>query len=271
MAEAKWQADWTCTLCGYKSQPVLSDVTSVEENARAALAKGDAGRAMQLVQAGLENNPDDVALSALKSQIDSHLSALRVGNSISSDSPEALAEAENYAMQAMFVLHQVQANIQVYGSNSMLTGASPANVDLGLQYINRSLELFPDNPIYLNTKALLLSDGQGNKADAKVLLERAASIAPRDINIQNNLKAVSGGGCFIATAAFGTPFSEELNVLRDWRDQSLNQSSYGRLFIQAYYATSPRIADFIRRHAGARAATRILLRPLVDYLKGRSS
>jgi tetratricopeptide (TPR) repeat protein len=178
-----------------------------------------------------------------------------------------VAEAEGYHLQATFVLNEVQANIQVYGSNSMLSGARPADVDLGLQYIDRSLELFPDNPIYLNTKALLLSDGKGDKAAAKSLLERAAELAPRDINIQNNLKAVSDGGCFIATAAFGTPFSSELNVLREWRDEVLVQKAAGRAFVRAYYACSPVIAKAIEGNRLAKAATRVLLRPLVGYLR----
>ena len=214
------------------------------------------------------NNPD---LAKLQAQIESQLSALRIGDAISPETGAALDEAENYAAQAMFVIHQLQANIQVYGSNSMLTGATPANVDLGLQYIDHSLELFPDNPIYLNTKALLLTDGKGDKEGARNLLERAAKLAPRDINIQNNLNAVSNGGCFIATAAFGTPFSDELNTLRRWRDTDLTNTMLGRLFIRVYYAVAPHVASLIREHPRVRAVVRAALRPFAAWLQARST
>lgn len=260
---------WECSLCGYQSRGSVDEAAALAEDAREALSRGEAGRAMQLVDEGLRLKPDEGDLIALKAQVESHLSALRRGDVVSTESPAALMEAENYHLQATFVLNEVQANIQVYGSNSMLTGATPANVDLGLQYIDRSLELFPDNPVYLNTKALLLSDGKGDKAAAKPLLERAAALAPRDINIQNNLKAISDSGCFIATAAFGTPFGEELHVLRGWRDRVLLQRRSGRAFVLAYYAVSPIIANAIRKNRFAKAVTRTLLRPLVAQLKRR--
>lgn len=269
VTDARYSATWVCQLCSYDGGSRIDEVSAVGEEARSALGRGEAGRAMQLVQEALRENPTDESLSALRAQIESHLSALRTGEANQSESLAAISEAENYNLQATFVLHSVQANIQVYGSNSMLSGAQPANVDLGLQYINRSLELFPDNAIYLNTKALLLSDGKGDKENAKKLLEKAAALAPRDINIQNNLNAVSSGGCFIATAAFGTPFADELNVLRGWRDDTLASTIGGRAFVRFYYAVSPRISECIRKDRRARAFVRGALRPLVDWLRRR--
>ena len=73
---------------------------------------------------------------------------------------EKQQEAEQYHLKALFILHELQANKQVYGSNSALTGAKPANVSLALQYIDRSLDLFPENGVYLNLKAILLWEGK---------------------------------------------------------------------------------------------------------------
>ena len=96
-------------------------------------------------------------------------------------------EAEHYFMKSLFILQELQANKQVFGSNSILTGAKPANIKLALQYINRSIDLFPNNGIYLNQKALLLWEGSGEKEEVIALLERASELNPRDIDIKNNL------------------------------------------------------------------------------------
>lgn len=173
------------------------------------------------------------------------------------------AEAEQYSLQAQFILSALQINKKVYGSNSALTGATPANVDLGIQYINRSIENSPNNPAYLNLKALLLWEGKGEKEAAKILLEKAASINPRDINIQNNLNALKSSPCFIATAAFGTPMADEVEILRVWRDQRLAYSLFGRVFVSVYYKLSPPIAKFISTRPMARTLTRALLHPLL--------
>jgi tetratricopeptide (TPR) repeat protein len=181
---------------------------------------------------------------------------------------ENLSEAEQYQLKAQFILHEVQANKQVYGSNSAISGAQPANVGLALQYIDRSLELFPDNPVYLNLKALLLWEGNGDKASALPLLERAAQLSPRDIDIQNNLNAIKSSQCIVATAAFGTPLAREVKMLRRWRDVQLNHSVLGKLFVRSYYHFSPPIAAYIAKRSSARAVARLVLRPII-WLAGR--
>ncbi|MBL7117601.1 MAG: hypothetical protein ISS94_02295 [Candidatus Syntrophoarchaeum sp.] len=70
--------------------------------------------------------------------------------------------------------------------------------------------------------------------------------------------------CFIATAAYGTPLHEDIDVLRDFRDQYLMTNPVGRTFVNVYYSTSPRIADVIRENEGLRTVIREgLVKPLV--------
>ena len=79
----------------------------------------------------------------------------------------------------------------------------------------------------------------------------------------------SGTGCFIATAAFGTPFAEEINVLRNWRDDYLLKNRLGTIFVHSYYKLSPPLADNIRRSDTKRSWTRKLLAPFIKILKNR--
>jgi len=66
-------------------------------------------------------------------------------------------------------------------------------------------------------------------------------------------------GCFIATAAYGTPTTEQIDVLREFRDVVLLKSKMGSQFVALYYRLSPPIADFIAGNEVLRTLVRELL------------
>jgi len=71
------------------------------------------------------------------------------------------------------------------------------------------------------------------------------------------------GGCFIATAAYGTDMADDVILLRRFRDEVLLGNAAGRVFVHAYYKYSPPVADFIRDHEPMKTAVRVLLKPLI--------
>lgn len=183
---------------------------------------------------------------------------------------ERLHEAQQYKLQAEFILHKLQANNQVYGTNSAWTAADPADVPLALKYIDRSLEHFPDNATFLNLKALLLIEGGVDREAGMRLMERAAELAPRDITIQDNLeklRASASSQCFVATAAYGSWTAEEVGDLRSWRDDRLLRTAAGRRLVRIYYRVSPPLAGLIADSAVLRGMVRLALRPLVSRLR----
>ncbi len=74
-----------------------------------------------------------------------------------------------------------------------------------------------------------------------------------------------GSGCFIATAAFGSPMETHVQILKDFRDIYLLNSRLGSKFVSAYYRYSPPVADVIARHGLLRVVVRIGLMPLIVF------
>jgi hypothetical protein len=81
--------------------------------------------------------------------------------------------------------------------------------------------------------------------------------------------ASNGGGvCFIATAAYGSPTAEQLDILRAFRDEALLESAVGSQFVDLYYRLSPPIADFISGSSFLRTLVRELLVDPVVWVVG---
>jgi hypothetical protein len=81
------------------------------------------------------------------------------------------------------------------------------------------------------------------------------------------------GGCFIATAAYGSPMAPEVMVFRRFRDEVLQRSEPGRMLVDVYYRVSPPLAKYISGRPLLRSAARGILVPaalLAHMLTGAS-
>ncbi len=99
--------------------------------------------------------------------------------------------------------------------------------------------------------------------DALYYVRAYAVLDDETVIYGNQVSFRTSDSCFIATAAFGSILDKHVVVLRQFRDQVLKKYLLGRSFIEVYYRYSPALADMIQRHDMLRAATRIILMPLV--------
>ena len=76
-----------------------------------------------------------------------------------------------------------------------------------------------------------------------------------------------GGGCFIATAAWGSRLAPEVLTLREFRDRYLLTNAPGQAFVEWYYRVSPPVAAFIADHESLKTAARWGLTPVVYAVK----
>jgi len=79
-----------------------------------------------------------------------------------------------------------------------------------------------------------------------------------------------GGGCLIATAAFGSEMAPQVQFLREIRDNTVLQTESGSAFMtgfnQFYYSFSPAVADYERENPVFKEAVKITLTPLLTSL-----
>ncbi len=79
-----------------------------------------------------------------------------------------------------------------------------------------------------------------------------------------------GGGCLIATAAYGSEMAPQVQLLREIRDNQLLQTESGSAFMgmfnDVYYTFSPTIADMQRESPMFKEAIKLGLTPLLSTL-----
>jgi streptogramin lyase len=81
-----------------------------------------------------------------------------------------------------------------------------------------------------------------------------------------------GGGptCLIATATYGSELSPEVQLLRNFRDNSILKTSAGSGFMIAfntwYYSFSPTVANYIDTHGVERGTMKVLLYPAIGIM-----
>lgn len=175
---------------------------------------------------------------------------------------------DNYILE----IHQSDSRVQAecraiyysftwkYRDGVLLTGT----------YDSESLQL-SNGPYLLN--GTLMDDGSisgtvtwDTYANEFVMVRLDAEADPsKYLNIRQpeTIYPPPGGDCFIATAAYGSPWEEHVVTLRHFRDRWLITNRCGQWFVNTYYRLSPPLADAIARRAWARATTRVLLTPTV--------
>lgn len=74
--------------------------------------------------------------------------------------------------------------------------------------------------------------------------------------------------CFIATAVYGTPINNEIQILRQFRDQHLRTNFAGRIFISVYEIAGPVFAYYIKQDETRKEwARKKLVEPALQFAR----
>ncbi|MFO7555025.1 MAG: CFI-box-CTERM domain-containing protein, partial [Desulfobacterales bacterium] len=119
-------------------------------------------------------------------------------------------------------------------------------------------------------QTVIVTSMAGSTQRFTIILDPASSddndydgLDPADVTVNSLGSDSDGSGCFIATAAYGSPMVPHIKLLSQFRDRFLLSSKTGKKLVRIYYTHSPAIADFIKKHDNLRALVRLGLIPFL--------
>lgn len=105
-----------------------------------------------------------------------------------------------------------------------------------------------------------------NKAMKRLNPDYDAGVVP-SARLVNEYSNSNSGGCYVATAVYGSYDCPEVWTLRRFRDNTLASTWYGRAFIRAYYAISPTLVKWFGHTAWFKNMWRGKLDKMIDSLR----
>jgi len=89
-------------------------------------------------------------------------------------------------------------------------------------------------------------------------------------DIQSSSSSEEGGGCLIATAAYGSELAPQVQQLRELLDNTVLTTESGAAFMESfnsfYYSFSPTIADLERQSPAFKELVKITITPMITSL-----
>ena len=135
----------------------------------------------------------------------------------------------------------------------------------GITYANHEQHFETDMIFFDNLIKSFATATQDSEPDISGLLEEAGIKTTEQETTESQ-----GGGCLIATAAFGSEMAPQVQFLRELRDNIVLQTESGTSFMtgfnQFYYSFSPVIADYERENPAFKETVKIALTPLLTSL-----
>ena len=103
----------------------------------------------------------------------------------------------------------------------------------------------------------------------EIVFDKNAKMIQENASIEQ-ISDDKGGGCLIATAAYGSELAPQVQQLREVRDNHLLQTNLGSDFMNSfnhfYYFFSPTVADYMRENSVFKEATKAGITPLITSL-----
>jgi len=209
-------------------------------------------------------NPDpvDEDLHTSKGAEDIFLTKFRLVGFVVTPTSVTTTGAGDTATFTVRLLSEPSANVTLPVSSSNLTIGTVDTSILTFTNINWSVDqTVTVTSLVSSSQTYSIILGTASSADVDY-----NGLNPTDVTVVNGSNDSGGsGGCFIATAAYGSPLASHIKVLSRFRDHFLLTNRIGNRFVRFYNTYSPPMADFIKKHDNLRVMVRLGLIPLVGF------
>ncbi|MBA4438760.1 MAG: peptidylprolyl isomerase [Nitrosopumilaceae archaeon] len=222
------------------------------------------------------DSPDIVAVGALKDGFNPNIS-LTIKEATNKTMDDLISEKNQILDQAVYlnkleILNQEKIKSNVYQTEA-IANFVVNNVELKIKFIEA---MILDNDksytfAYSNTVENFDNDfSKFNESLNSFEIISQQSSESKSTEENTNQQAEEGGGCLIATATYGSEMSQQVQQLRELRDNQLLQTESGTVFMETfndvYYSFSPIIADYERENPYFKEAVKLAITPMINSL-----
>lgn len=214
-----------------------------------------------------------------------------------STSQASLAQVYDWERQCIAIGDEMSVLTRQYGFPDVELGEAAGDASLRMSVLMALLRRAPDGRVSRTQLLQRISQLRGlyrtcelyapraNSFDQQMTIdyaERLGQLAIFEQNIDKFMtkdtnpfvqgeRPASRGGCYIATAVYGSYDSPSVLTLRRYRDETLERSAVGRILVRGYYLVSPPLARYFAVDSLLSRATRLILDAIVGRLEaGRS-
>jgi len=193
--------------------------------------------------------------------------------------PLEIIQVENINRSEIFADEFLPLNSIIHVKIYSLDNLQVKSVNSGVIEKLEHLGNVQENGWFFTTRTGQINDLTVHEIDGRYIFATESSANKNDLifSVGDNTSddtliknTEEGGGCLIATAAFGSELSSQVQFLREIRDNTILQTESGTRFMvgfnQFYYSFSPTIADYERENSTFKEAVKITLTPLLTSL-----
>ena len=188
-------------------------------------------------------------------------SEMCIRDSSYTDSPMRLSDYTFVIMQNNEEIHRVSNNAAVGGDFEKFTFSEDQTGPTVIKFENIR------NTGQETEFALVVVD---KTVGEKKVVEESVEVAVEEPVVAPQESSEEGGGCLIATAAYGSELAPQVQLLREIRDNQLMNTESGKSFMsgfnELYYSFSPIIADYERENPYFKEAVKIAITPMLSTL-----